>query len=186
MSNISEFIHIFKNAPWYDVCVLIITFLLTIFTDLVVAVAAGFVISILFFILRIHQTTGIVNEFKKNKTSKLITSEVISFLFEDYIVYTVQGPLFFGVAEKIEHAFSVTHTDPKGIIFNLKNVPFIDMTGLEIFSKVIEAYKKRKVKIFICEANEKISKKISRAGILKIGNTKLFSTIEEIFTNESS
>ena len=103
--------------------------------------SAGFVISILFFILRIHQTTGIVNEFKKNKTSKLITSEVISFLFEDYIVYTVQGPL----AEKIEHAFSV-HTDPKGIIFNLKNVPFIDMTGLEIFSKVIEAYKKRKVK----------------------------------------
>ena len=69
------------------------------------------------------------------------------------MVYTIEGPFFFGVAEKIEHALATTHTDPKVIIFRLKAVPFMDMTGLETFHELIEHYHKRGVEVYLCEAN---------------------------------
>ncbi len=56
------------------------------------------------------------------------------------VVYSIQGPFFFCAVEKLEHAFAVTHSDPKVIIFRLKNVPFIDMTGLQTFSEIIENF----------------------------------------------
>ena len=86
---------------------------------------------------------------------------------KDTIVYAIQGPFFFGVAEKIEHAFAITHSDPKNIIFRLKDVPFIDITGLQTFSEVIEAFHKRGVTVYLCEANPKVSRKIAQIGMAR-------------------
>src|SRR5262249_11182453 len=118
MSDIPHFIHILKCAPYYDVLILLITFLLTVFTNLVVAVNVGVILAMLFFIRRMNQAIGI-----ERQTDELLKAEILSSglskLPKDTLVYTVQGPFFFGVAEKIERTLSDIHTDPKIIIFRL-------------------------------------------------------------------
>lgn len=170
MCDIPEFMHIVRHAPRHDIFVLITTFLLTIFTNLVVAVSIGVMLAILLFIVRTHQSVE-------------VKECVDSTFLPNGIIYTIEGPFFFGVAEKIEHALAITHTDPQLVIFRLANVPFIDMTGLETFSKIIDQYHKRSVKIYLCEANKKVSQKISRLGILeKVQNKSIFPSLDEVIT----
>jgi SulP family sulfate permease len=178
MSDIPHFIHIAKHAPRYDLLVLFTTFFLTIFTNLVVAVNIGVILAMLFFIRRMSQFVAI----KKQDHEKL--TELVSNGFalpKDTIVYAIQGPFFFGVTEKMEHAFAVTHSDPKNIIFRLKDVPFMDITGLQTFSEVIERFHNRGVTVFICEANTKVTHKLVSIGITRwISKNHIFNTLLEV------
>lgn len=178
MSDIPEFLHIFKRAPWYDVFVLMTTFLLTVLTDLVIAVGVGVILAVLLFVIRLYQVVDI----KQHGLNQLIPNARLSHTFlSEGVVYTIDGPLFFGVTEKIEHALGVIHIDPKFVVFRLLNVPFIDMTGLATLYKVIERYQKRHVKVYICEANTRVSHKISKIGLLHLIETKhIFESLEDV------
>lgn len=189
LCDVSEFMHIVMKAPWYDMCVLIITFILTVFTDLVTAVFLGVILSTLFFVLRTQQTRDIKMSSIGMLWKKFSESNIASTSLENGIIYNISGPMFFGAAEKIEHALSSTHTDPKCVVFRLQNVPFIDLTGLETLSKIVEQYHKRGVKVYFCEANKRVSKKLSRVGILKLVHTnEVFPSLEEVinFQNKSA
>lgn len=167
MSDIPEFLHIVKNAPWYDVIVLLVTFSLTIFTDLVIAVFVGVILAAILFLVRLHIAYKIYRpswELKKSLFGKKIETTSAR---NDVIVLTLEGPFFFGIAEQLEHTLSTTHTDPKTIIFNLAHVPFIDMTGLETLSKVTNRFAKRNVKVYFCNANETVAHKLEKMGIIK-------------------
>ena len=111
MSDIPHFTHMVKRAPHYDLLVLFITFLLTIFTNLVVAVNVGVILAMLLFIRRMTQFIAVEKQDHEILNNELIEKGLT--LPKDTIVYAIQGPFFFGVAEKIEHAFAVTHSDPK-------------------------------------------------------------------------
>lgn len=171
MSDIPHFIRIIKKAPRYDVLVLWVTFLLTVFVNLVVAVNVGVILAMLFFVRRMHQSVMIEEQ----------NSDDIPVLPQNTLVYSIQGPFFFGAAEKIEHALASTHTDPKTIIFRLKDVPFIDMTGLETFNELIEHYRKRGVETYLCEANANVVRKLDNVGILQlVSGNKVFNNFAEI------
>ncbi|OGT29501.1 MAG: sodium-independent anion transporter [Gammaproteobacteria bacterium RIFCSPHIGHO2_01_FULL_42_8] len=126
MSDLKHFFHIVKCAPRYDLIVLLVTFFLTVFTNLVVAVNVGVILAMLFFTHRMVQSMQVD---KTTHHSRSATHPPA--LPEDVLTYTIQGPLFFGVAEKLERALLASNTDPRVIIFRLKDVPFMDMTGLE-------------------------------------------------------
>lgn len=166
MSDIPRFIHILKRAPRHDVIVLLITFILTIFVNLVVAVNIGVILATLFFVSHMSESVDV-----EQQTNALLEEELkkngLQHLPKDTLVYTIQGPFFFGAAEKLEQALAITHTDPKRIIFRLNAVPLIDMTGLETFQELIEEYYKRGVKVYLCEAKQDIIKKLDSVGILK-------------------
>ncbi len=179
MSDVPHFTWTLKNAPPYDRIVLLATFLLTIFVNLVVAVNIGVILAMLFFIRRMHQLTHI-EEQTHEKIYHELSNNGLSSIPNDTIVYAIQGPFFFGVAEKIEHALAVTHTDPKIIIFRLKDVPFMDITGLETFYELIEQYHKRQVKVYLCEANARISHKLVNVDILKWVETgHIYNTLSD-------
>ena len=179
MSDIPHFIHMMKCAPRSDVIVLLTTFFLTVFTDLVVAVNVGVILAMLFFIRRMNQTVGIEEQSINDLQTELLIHGLTQ-LPPDTIVYTIQGPFFFGAAEKIEHALAVTNTDPKTIIFRLKDVPFMDMTGLQTFSDLIEQYWRRGIKVYICEANPRVRRKLASVGILQWIDSKcVFNTLIE-------
>lgn len=181
MSDIPGFLHIVKNAPWYDIIVLVATFFLTIFTDLVIAVMIGVIIAMLFFIVRTCQTVSI-NHQKCNQTDiEKLELRFGSKFTSDGIICTIQGPFFFGVTEKIEHALATTYTDPKFVVFKMLNIPFIDMTGLETLKKIIEQYRKRNIKVYVCEANKTVSHKLLKVGILDlVENSIIFDSIEQV------
>lgn len=170
MSDVPHFMHILRRAPAADRMILLITFLLTVFTNLVIAVNIGVLLAMVFFIRRMHQYVGV--ELSHYDPGKLP---------ENTLVYSIQGPFFFGAAEKIEHALAVTDTEPKIIIFRLKNVPFMDMTGLEIFDEIIQHYSHQGILVYLCEANLKVNLKLARIGILRwVADERVYDSMEEI------
>ncbi len=180
MSDVPHVIRIIKRAPRYDVLILVVTFLLTVFTNLVVAVNVGVLLAMLFFVARMHQSV-IVEEQKPEVLQRELAELEKRILPPGVMVYTIQGPFFFGVAEKIEHALATTHEDPKIIIFQLKEVPFMDMTGLETFNELLEHYHKRSVKVYLCGANARVLHKLENMEILRwIAENKVFHHLTEI------
>lgn len=180
MSDVPHFIRTIKHAPRYDVLVLLVTFLLTVFTNLVVAVNVGVILAMLFFVRRMHQSV-VIEQQKSEMLQTELTTNGISELPQDVMVYTIQGPFFFGVAEKIEHTLAITNVDPKVIIFRLKDVPFMDMTGLETFSELIEHYHQRDVKVYLCEANANVARKLANIGILNwVAENEVFASFSEL------
>ncbi len=178
MSDIPHFIYITKHAPSYDLLVLFATFFLTVFTNLVVAVNIGIILAMLFFIRRMNQFVSV-----EKQNNEMLHSEFSAENFslpKDAVVYSIQGPLFFGVAKKIEYAFATTHADLKNVIFRLKYVPFMDITGLQTFKELIKRLGGQGVTVYLCEANAKVTHKIMRVGISRwIGANQVFHTFRE-------
>lgn len=180
MSDIPHFTYMVKHAPRYDLLVLITTFLLTIFTDLIVAVNVGVILAMLLFVRRMSQFVAI--EEQDHETLKNESPD--KNLPKDSVVYTIQGPFFFGAAEKLERAFAITHSDPKNIIFRLKNVPFMDMTGLQTFMEIINQLHKRHVNVYLCEANSHVKNKLMRLGVTSLLKDKhIYPTLTETIKN---
>lgn len=100
-----------KHSPRYDIVVLIITFLLTVFTNLVIAVNIGVILAMLFFIRPMYQAINVEKQ-TFQELEKELGENLIKGIPDDTLFYTIQGPFFFGVAEKIEHTLAITHSDP--------------------------------------------------------------------------
>lgn len=174
MSDFPYVFHIIKKAPRYDTWVLLITFALTIFVNLVVAVYIGVTISMLFFIKRMGEMVTVIKE------SKQTESLDITNIPDDVLVYTIQGPFFFGAAEKIEHILAVNQNTPSKIILRLKYVPFMDMTGLSTLEEIIEQYTKRNVQVYMCEANPIVLNKLKKSGVIaNVVHNKVFDTLND-------
>lgn len=176
MSDAPHFLYMLKHAQRYDIVVLLTTFLLTVFTDLVIAVNVGVILAMLLFVRRMTQFVAIQQQDHATLQDELANIP----LPKGTIVYTIQGPFFFGAAEKLERAFAIIHSDPRNIIFRLKDVPFMDITGLQTFNELITQFNKRKVNIFICEANPNVVKKLTNIGLTNsICGKRIFSTLKE-------
>ena len=180
MSDIPHFILMIQRAPRYDMLVLVITFLLTIFTNLVIAVNVGIIFAMLFFIGRMNQSVEIRQHTAESLQNEL-SDPLLSALPKDVMVYSIQGPFFFGVAEKIERTLAAISIEPKTIVFRLRNVPFMDMTGLETFNELIEHYYKRNITVYLCEANKRVIRKLINIGALKwVVGRSVFPTVTEV------
>lgn len=181
MSDIPEFMHIVKRAPWYDVAVLVVTFLLTVFLDLISAVTTGILLAGLFTLLRAHQT-------RKSKKYHLVhlkeyftKPKMHSKMLLDGIVFTLQGPFFFGISEKIEHALTTIDPTLKFVVLEFMHVPFVDITGLKCLAKILHRYQDKGIDIYLCGIDQKIQKKIARVGLLeKLRPVSLLNSLDEV------
>jgi SulP family sulfate permease len=93
------------------------------------------------------------------------------------LVYSIEGPFFFAAVDAFERALAQTHTDPKVLVIRLNRVPFIDITGLQAIEEVIDDINGRGVSVLLCEANARVTTKLTRAGITGTGTTRLFDTL---------
>jgi SulP family sulfate permease len=177
MSEASHFIHIVKFAPKADVAILLTTFLLTLFTDGVVAVNIGIIMAMFHFLGRMAASAE-VRTVNGQALAQKLTQYPTDPLPDNLLVYTVEGPFFFGAAEKFQSTLSATHTDPAVVLIRLSHVPFIDMTGLEAFEDAILSLQKRKVRVLVSEANLRVYKVLERTGVLaKLGEAGYFETL---------
>lgn len=178
MSDVTHFMHIIRHAPRDDIVVLLITFFLTIFTNLVVAVNVGVILAILIFVRRMIQFVKIEKQDREEVNKELALHGLT--LPPDTIIYAITGPFFFAAVEKLEHALGVIHSDPKIIIFRLRDVPFIDLTGLQTLGEIVEQFYHRGVLIYFCEANARVSHKLAKIGIKRwLGANNVSDTLIE-------
>jgi SulP family sulfate permease len=167
MSEVKHFARMVKRAPRADVAILLITFLLTVFADLVVAVNIGVVLAMLHFMRRMATAVETQQLGTQDLTAELAQLG-LEHLPEGVMVYAIEGPFFFGAVENFEQALAQTHTDPHTLVLRLERVPFMDITGLQTLEEAIEHLQKRGVKVLLCEANARVLGKLGKTGILKL------------------
>ncbi|GAB7079029.1 SulP family inorganic anion transporter [Megalodesulfovibrio paquesii] len=127
------------RAPKSDMMVMLLTLLLTVIIDLTVAVNVGVVLAALLFMRRMSETTAI-EDWGHNCCSWKPDLQRADFLELPHglMVYEIDGPFFFGVADRFKTVLHATNTKPKVIVLRMGKVPAIDATAdnaLELFAK---------------------------------------------------
>lgn len=179
MSDVRHVIKLVKGAPRPDVIILLVTFALTVFTDLVVAVNIGVVLAMLHFLRRMSESV-VVRQQDDDRLQRELALEGLGDLPPDVIVYAVEGPFFFAAVEAFERALSNTRTDPRVLIIRLQHVPFIDATGLKTLEGVVEQFRSRNVAVIFTEVNERVRGKMRRMGLLRrVGEDNVVATLGE-------
>ncbi len=170
MSELHRFAHILKHAPTADRLILVMTFLLTVFVDLVVAVNVGVILAILHFLRRMSETVD-THSLDEQTVNAELAQHGLPSIPKNMLVYEISGPMFFGAVENFEQALVQTHTLPETLIIRLRSVPFIDMTGLQVLADVITQLGKKGVRIVLCEANPRVLSKLENIGLVQAGET---------------
>lgn len=166
MSELKHFKRMVQRAPRADVAILLITFGLTVFSDLAIAVNIGVILAMLQFMRRMASSVEVQQVVEQELETEL-RSAGHTHLPSGMLVYTIEGPLFFGAAETFERVLAQTHTDPHTLVIRLKRVPFMDMTGLQTLQEVIQQLHKRHIVVKLCEANKTVLGKLDKLGILQ-------------------
>ncbi len=166
MSELHRFGRVLMRAPYADRAILVVTFLLTVFVDLVVAVNVGVILAILHFLRRMAAAVELRQVDQVSVQSELARHGLAS-LPAGTLLYEINGPMFFGAVDNFERVLRDTATDPKVLILRLQRVPFMDVTGLQCLEDAITGLQKRGVKVLLCEANERVLLKLRTAGIFE-------------------
>ena len=171
MSEVKHFAHLLKTAPIADRLILLITFVLTVFADLVVAVNVGMILAILHFLRRMSDAVETLPVDETELHSEL-ARHGIQHLPPDLLVYEIAGPMFFGAVENFERALFQTQADPKTLIIRLRRVPFMDITGIQVLEEVMQKLRLRGIRVMLCEGNERVLAKLQRAGVINQGSAE--------------
>ncbi|UIF91378.1 SulP family inorganic anion transporter [Cupriavidus sp. UYPR2.512] len=168
MSEGRQFARMVRRAPRADVAILLITFTLTVLTDLVVAVNIGVILAMLQFLRRMSASVEVARQDAVEVERELggAGAGPAARMPPGVLVYVIDGPFFFGAVEACERALVQTHTEPRVLLIRLGRVPFMDMTGLQTLEAVIVTLQKRGVAVVLAEANERVREKLARAGVL--------------------
>ena len=182
-------IHVFKRmfrAPKSDLAVMLVTFILTVVSDLTVAVQFGMVFAALLFMKRMSDVTSV----QANK--KLFTDEqslpadmdpdstTNKKIPDGVSVYEINGPLFFGVADKFNDEFSRVSLAPKVFIIRMRNVPAIDSTAAFALESFIKSATKRGSRIILSEMAAQPHKVIKKMGLEKlVGKNNIAPSFDE-------
>jgi len=167
MSEARHFARMLRRAPRADVAILLVTFGLTVFTDLVVAVNIGVILAMLQFMRRMAGSVEVQRQ-EGGDLAHELEAQGIAALPKGVLVYSIEGPFFFGAVENFERALSATHGDPRLLVIRLRRVPFMDITGLQALEEAAHNLKQRGVRVVLCEASPRVRHKLERAGILAL------------------
>jgi sulfate permease, SulP family len=134
---------VMARGPRGDFWVLLVTFALTVAFGLTVAVGLGLLIAAALFVRQMEAVTQI--HLVTPESDLEIGGESVrgKDVPAGVLVYRFEGPLFFGVAEKLEAALERSSAIPPVVIFRMRNVPAIDATGLRVLNLVREKFERR-------------------------------------------
>lgn len=167
MSEARHFVRMVRRAPRTDVFILLTTFALTVFVDLVVAVNIGVILASLLFMQRMSSAVA-VQAHADHDICHELSSAGLTQLPKGVLVYSIDGPFFFGAVETFERALSQTHTDPHVLILRMGGVPFMDITGLQSLEEAIQQMHKRGIRVLLCELTIRVENKLRKAELLAL------------------
>ncbi len=168
MSEARHFLRMVRRAPRADVVILLVTFGLTVFADLVVAVNIGVVLAMLHFLRRMAGSVAVLRQngsSLEQELAGLLQAHGLARLPDDIMIYQIDGPLFYGAVEAFEQALSDTGGAPAVLVIRLGRVPFIDATGLRTLENLADAQRAKEGKVVLVEANERVRSKLHRMGL---------------------
>jgi SulP family sulfate permease len=168
MSEAERFVRLLR-APRSDVMVLLTTFILTVLVDLTVAVEVGVVLAALLFIRRMAEVANvevITNELRGDQDEAADPlSMATRQLPPGVVVYEVQGPFFFGAADRFKQAMHEIQERPKVVILRLRKVPAIDATGLHVLDELHRRYRKDGTALILSGIHRQPATALKRSGL---------------------
>ena len=167
MSEVRHFAGMVRRAPRGDVAVLLITFLLTVFSDLVLAVNVGVILAMFQFLRRMSSSVEVQPLGGADLEAVLARRQSRS-LPPGVMVYSIDGPFFFGAVDTFERSLAQTHSDPRRLILMLQRVPFMDITGIQSLEEAMLDLRRRGVAVILCGANPRVKAKLDKAGLLEL------------------
>lgn len=164
MAGIPKCVRLCKKAPKSDIIVFAVTFILTVFFDLVVAIEVGLIVAAALFLKRMVETTDV-------KGWKYIDEENdpdnigLKVVPDKTFVYEINGPLFFAMTDKVMDIVKDTSEDV--LILRMRAVPAIDASALHIFYEILDTCKKAGITLVFSHVNEQPMKMLQKAGFDK-------------------
>lgn len=179
MSGWRTFIYMLRKAPKSDIAVLLITLFLTVFFDLVVAIEFGMILAAFLFLKRMSDVATVRQWIDKDNLDNEEISEDIDLkrVPKHTVVYEIFGSLFFGATNEF---LNFTHEEGKSVlILRMRNVPTMDISGLEALEETFEICKKRKMTLILSHVNEQPYHVMEKAGFIeKIGRDNICKNID--------
>lgn len=177
--NMSEIKHIreIMHAPRTDRIVLIVTFLLTVLVDLNFAIQAGIALASILFIDQMMKATQIRAVESEDDDPDSIQNKTIP---KEVEVYEIQGPLFFGVAEKLLDTLALFEKPSKVFILRMRYVPLIDAAGLHALEVLHERLHEKHTHLILSGVNPQVRKFIEKSHIdERIGKENIVDHIDK-------
>ncbi len=166
MADWESFFHLCKTAPKSDVIVLVATFLLTVFFDLVVAIEVGVVLASMLFMKRMAETAD-VKAWKYTDAPDITPGEAekLRDIPHSIRVFEICGPLFFAAADEILRIQSEKST--KVIVIRMRSVPAIDASAMRSLRQLAARAKKKKITLVFSHVNEQPMSVMKKDGFIE-------------------
>ncbi len=171
MSELPHVLRLVRGAPKVDVGILLLTFFLTVFVDLVVAVNVGVILAALFFMRRSADAVSVERQVAVPGADGNPAPGIL--------IYSIDGPFFFGAAEKLARTLEHIQRPATTLILRMGNVPFMDATGMFALEEMITDFRRHGATVMLVEVKPNVRHKLNRSGVLeKVGLDNVLDTLE--------
>ena len=176
MSEWREFTHLLKS-PRGDVAVLLVTFLLTVFVELTVAIQVGILLAAFVFLQKMSKETQVnlitsnlqdEDEFESRDISKIQIPPGVE-------VFEVYGSLFFGAVAQFRESIRVVGKKPKVIILRMRNVGTIDASGVHILEELVEEGRREGYILVLSAVSRSVYRVMRKSGLVETVGRRNFA-----------
>lgn len=166
MADWKSFGHLCKTAPLSDILVLVTTFVLTVFFDLVVAIEVGVVMAAILFMKRMSDTAE-VKGWKYIEEPDVMEGEETKLMSlpKEIRIYEISGPLFFAAADRLLQINSKRFT--KVLIIRMRSVPAIDISAMRKLRELVDKAKKDDITVIFSHVNEQPLAAMEKDGFIE-------------------
>lgn len=183
MSEWQHFRDLLKSNQM-DIIILLTSFFLTVFFDLILAIEIGLILSSFMFMKQMSEAITInsmQNLFgASDPNEEKLFEEELKYIPKDTMLYEINGPLFFGASQKFQEFLTDLKQEPKVLILRMRNVPFIDATALNRLKEFYQKLNERGTIIIISGANRQVKKELFKAGFYSlIGKKNILDNINQ-------
>ncbi|HOU38000.1 MAG TPA: SulP family inorganic anion transporter [Treponemataceae bacterium] len=182
MSELRLFTRMFKN-PKSDVAVMLATFLLTVFLDLTVAIGIGVLLAVFLFMRRVSEATTMqyLSRYSSDEsTAEDGVQEILSSIPDDIQVFEVNGPFFFGVADRFKDTIASLDKKPRVMILRMRKVLSIDATAIRAIESIYTRTQRDGTRLILSGVHTQPLLALIKCGFMdEIGKENICGTLEE-------
>jgi sulfate permease, SulP family len=166
MSEMKIFFSIFKTSR-SDIAVLLATFLVTVFFDLVIAIEIGMGLAAFLFLKRMSETVELGPVFDKYGMGKddVTFEEELKNIPENTLIYEISGPLFFGAAQRFYDTMTSIGIHQKFLVLRMRHVSMVDATGIKRLKELILLMNSQNTGVVLSGVNNKVKDLLIKSGI---------------------
>jgi len=159
------------KGPRTDILVLIATFLLTVLVDLTIAIPIGIMLALLGFVQKMSVSSEITrHSHEVSDVSRELDPLGLSTIHlpQGVEVYEIEGPFFFGAAERFKEAMQSTGEAPLVLIIRMRHVPSIDASGIMALHDVLKSARDKHTRVLFSGARESVRRVFAKTGLDKV------------------